>query len=131
MKSTPFDPKEDLAPIPFTERVCIFAKSLKENGLIWDPHPGCFVWDPTRALKVSSPFPNNIYFVLNVSHFEKLLGNKQTMRRRLVWLPTWYQARQLLQKLNTPPEEIQACYTEDPEQELLNLYTKILNGLSR
>ncbi|MHB2149373.1 hypothetical protein ACX8XP_09980 [Calditrichota bacterium LG25] len=129
MKSMPFNPKSDLPPIPFTERVCVFARNLKENGLVWDPHPGCFVWDPTRAIKLSSPFPNDIYFVLNVGHFEKLLGNKEAIRRRLVWIPTWYQARLLLQKLGASAEEISACCSEDPEQELLNLYTKILNEL--
>ncbi len=129
MKSTPFNPKTDLSPIPFTERVCVFARNLKENGLVWDPHPGCFVWDPSRSVKVSSPFPNNIYFMLNVGHFERLLGSKEMIRRRLVWIPTWFQARQLLQKIGITSEEINACHSEDPEQELLNLYTKILNEL--
>lgn len=67
--------------------------------------------------------------MLNVGHFERLLGSKEMIRRRLVWIPTWFQARQLLQKIGITSEEINACHSEDPEQELLNLYTKILNEL--
>ncbi|MCU0645312.1 MAG: hypothetical protein MUC94_13775, partial [bacterium] len=66
MKSTPFNPKTDVAPIPFTTQVFQAARLMKEKGLKWQPHAGCFVWDEQQIIEVASPFPNRVYFILNL-----------------------------------------------------------------
>lgn len=98
MKSTPFDPETDLPPIPFTHALCETALSLKKSGLPWEPHVGCFVWDPEETIPVDSPFPNRIYFILNLGHFLKFYASKAEMAQRLVWLPTWDQAKLLVER---------------------------------
>ena len=92
MKPTPFNPETDLAPIPFTEKHCQAASKLKKAGLLWKPHVGCFVWDPEGYIKVDSPFPERIYFILNLGHFLRLFEATKKMVEKLVWLPTWHQA---------------------------------------
>jgi hypothetical protein len=51
-----FDPEKDLAPTPFDEQICRLALEMKSLGLIWQPHVGCFVWDPDNWIKPESPF---------------------------------------------------------------------------
>jgi hypothetical protein len=96
MKSTPFDPHRDYAPIPFDLRVLEAARALKDAGLPWRPHVGCFVWDPDEHMPVPSPFPERVYFVLNIGRFTELLGSVEAMQEKLVWVPTWTQAQALL-----------------------------------
>jgi hypothetical protein len=57
MKPTPFNPETDFAPIPFHLRHCQVAAELKQAGLPWTPHVGCFVWDRDGHITASSPFP--------------------------------------------------------------------------
>jgi hypothetical protein len=38
MQPTPFNPKSDLPPLPFEDRHCQLAASLKQAGLSWTPH---------------------------------------------------------------------------------------------
>jgi hypothetical protein len=59
-----FNPQRDLAPLPFDDRICQQALQMKAAGLHWQPHVGCFVWDPENFIKPESPFPNRIYFIL-------------------------------------------------------------------
>jgi hypothetical protein len=96
MKSTPFDEKTDYPPIPFQEKLCEIALRMKESGLEWRPHAGCFVWDPEKIIPAPSPFPNRVYFILNLNHFLKIFGSIKSMQEKLVWLPTWHQARLLI-----------------------------------
>ncbi|ACV68553.1 hypothetical protein [Desulfohalobium retbaense] len=125
MQPTPFDPEYDYPPLPFTEAICRLARELKRAGLPWHAHVGCFVWDPDRALPVESPFPHRIYFILNLGHFVKLLGDVDTLERSLVWLPTWYQIRTLAQERGVPvPQE-----HSNPETDLRDLYKAVLTHL--
>lgn len=96
MKPTPFDPAKDYPPIPFDQSVLEAARDLKRAGLPWNPHVGCFVWDPDEVMPVPSPFPQRIYFVLNLGRFTEILGSTEAVREELVWIPTWTQARALL-----------------------------------
>jgi hypothetical protein len=135
MKSTGFDPQSDIAPIPFELSHCLAAEQLKGAGLSWKPHVGCFVWDKIGAIEVLSPFPHNIYFILNLNRFLSIFGTIEEIEAKLVWLPTWYQARLLCSKLaillncsNRTDEPI------SPEDELLELYAALrghLNGHHR
>ena len=109
MKPTPFAAGTDLEPIPFSLEQCALAKELKEKGLEWKPHVGCFVWDEQGHIKVSSPFPYGIYFILNLGHFLRIFETIENMKEKLVWLPTWHQAKIICKNLNISQAEINAA----------------------
>ncbi len=133
MKLTPFNPDTDLSPIPFDLRHCKAAAQLKEIGLPWTPHVGCFVWDPDEIIEVTSPFPGRIYFILNVGHFLKIFGSLEEISKKLVWLPTYHQARLLCDQVGVDQEEVSAVLasaeTIRSGDELLVLYTMIRKRL--
>jgi hypothetical protein len=135
MRPTPFDLKSDIPPIPFDERHCELAFSLKKSGLLWKPHVGCFVWDRDQLIEVSSPFPGRIYFILNLGHFIRLLGSFEDIAERLVWLPTWHQARLLGTHLGIEEREISGIWSSPseivPGDELLELYGILLRALRK
>ena len=135
MNSTPFDEVKDRAPIPFTREHCMLAEQLKKAGLPWHPHVGCFVWDRDRFIQVSSPFPNRIYFILNMGHFLRLLGTVRDIKRQLIWLPTWYQARLLCVQLGVTDDKIHASRMNEGvrkvEDELSEIYGILLNALKQ
>ena len=133
MKPTPFNPDTDLPPIPFDLRHCQTAAELKDGGLPWTPHVGCFVWDPDRIIEVTSPFPGRIYFILNLGHFLRIFGSLEEISNKLVWLPTHHQARLLCDQLGVDQEEVSAALAlaENTRagNELLVLYKLIFNKL--
>ncbi|MBT8407635.1 MAG: hypothetical protein KJP05_09265 [Deltaproteobacteria bacterium] len=133
MKPTPFNSKTDLPPIPFDLRHCQAAAQLKERGLPWTPHVGCFVWDPDEIIEVTSPFPNRIYFILNLGHFLRIFGSLEKISRKLVWLPTYHQARLLCDQVGVDQEEVSALLASADNiragEELLVLYKMILSKL--
>lgn len=133
MKSTPFDPANDLPPIPFTDQLLQAAKGMKEKGLKWQPHVGCFVWDDQQMIEVPSPFPNRVYFILNLGHFLKRFETIENIADKLVWLPTWHQARQICHRLNIPYAKIlhviQSSNPAEPGTELIGLYRQISEAL--
>ncbi len=135
MNPTPFNPETDFPPIPFDERHCRAALQLKEAGLPWRPHVGCFVWDREGCIEVPSPFPERIYFILNLGHFLRLLGSIEDVVQKLVWLPTWHQARQIGAKLGIEDKELSDIFSGSavpgPGQDLLALYGKIMENLRR
>ena len=133
MKPTPFDEQKDYAPTPFDRRHCETAARLKEAGLRWWVHVGCFAWDPDGWLTETSPLPNRIYFILNLSHFARLLGGVQGISKKLVWLPTWHQARLLCRQHGVPDEEVASIWSSaepmGPGDELIALYELLLDRL--
>ena len=132
MKSTPFNPETDIAPIPFTDEVCHLAKQLKEKNLKWQPHVGCFVWDELRLVEAASPFPHRIYFILNLGHFLRRFQTTRNIANRLVWLPTWHQALEIYKQLNIPHEKlVNALRKKDPRESemLVSLYQIILEHM--
>lgn len=133
MKPTPFDVLQDLPPLPFTRRHCEAAARLKAAGLPWQPHVGCFVWDRDEHIAVPSPFPERIYFILNLGHFVQILGSKEEVAARLIWLPTWHQARLLAQTRGITQQAVAALWqgeAVEPGEELLALYELLLKALS-
>jgi len=133
MKSTPFDVDKDIEPIPFTDELCSQAQKMKENGLDWTPHVGCFVWDPEHHIDVDSPFPNRIYFILNLGHFHRIFTDSKNMVAKLVWLPTWHQARLVAVKIGVPAEKIETLVQGaiQPGLELSRLYELINRYLTK
>ena len=133
MKPTPFNPETDLPPIPFDLRHCKAAALLNDRGLTWTPHVGCFVWDPDEIMEVTSPFPSRIYFILNLGHFLRIFGSLEEISRKLVWLPTYHQARLLCDQVGADQEEVSAVLASAASiragDELLVLYKMILSRL--
>ena len=133
MKAVPFDPGKDLAPIPFEPRHVKLAETLKGLGLPWAPHVGCFVWDAQGTIEAGSPFPENIYFILSLPRFISIFGSTDAMSEKLVWLPTWHQARLLCRRLGVEDEEIAAIWTSgrtmNPGDELQAVYEKLADAL--
>ena len=129
MKRIAFNPKTDPAPIPFDRRILIGAFNLKRHGLPWRPHIGCFVWDCEDQIAAPSPFPLNIYFVLNLNRFTSIFGNMEKMKEALVWVPTWHQAIALCGTLGItvgPSEQTKAIPSPDFSVEAyLTLYNRI------
>jgi hypothetical protein len=132
MKPTPFDPQTDLAPVPFSKNVKLRAKELKDKGLIWKPHVGCFVWDEHGIIKVPSPFPGDIYFILNLGHFLKIFDSIENMKDRLVWIPTWHQGRLIARQLGITQDAFMQVFDKhgtEADSELVALYELISNYL--
>lgn len=133
MKPIPFDPLRDLAPTPFETRHVRLAEKLKRLGLPWAPHVGCFVWDQQGIIKVGSPFPENIYFILSLPRFIRIFGSIEAIQEKTVWLPTWHQARMLCRRLGIENREIAAIWTSDrpmnPGDELQVIYEKLAAAL--
>jgi len=138
MKATAFQSEKDLPPIPITEALCRKALELKEHGLKWEPHVGCFVWDPEETIPAPSPFGGRIYFILNLNRFLQFYSDIESMKNRLVWLPTWHQAGQILGsagKSNSengvqrkgPTEE--PIFYGDSENDFIRLYDRVIAQL--
>lgn len=102
MKPTPFAQGQDFAPIPFDHRLYEAAEQLKKAGLSWQPHVGCFVRDPEVVIPEPSPFPDRVYFILNLNHFVRRFGSPEAVAERTVWLPTLHQCWELLSRHGRP-----------------------------
>jgi hypothetical protein len=130
MASKRFDPEKDLAPMPFDKRVCRQALEMKKTGLEWRPQVGCFVWDPDEYIKPASPFPGRIYFILSLARFIDIFDTIDKMAEKLVWLPTWHQARLVCRQLGITDEgserRRQQIPGTTPAEELLEVYGLIM-----
>ena len=133
MTSKRFNPETDLAPMPFDERICRRALEMKKFGLKWRPQVGCFVWDPDEFIKPASPFPGRIYFVLSLARFVEIFDTIEQIARKLVWLPTWHQARLVCRQLGINNEvfekQRQRCPSSQLVEELLGIYGLIVETL--
>ena len=127
--------ESDLPPTPFGRDHRELALRLKQAGLAWKPHTGCFVWDREGLIPADSPFPDRVYFILNLGHFLRLLGTAERVRERLVWLPTWHQARLSAERLGVDGKALRDIWeggeTLKPGEELLRLYEILLVALEK
>ncbi len=130
MTSKRFDPEKDLAPMPFDRRICQQALEMKKTGLEWRPQVGCFVWDPDEYIKPASPFPGRIYFILSLARFLDIFDTIEKMAEKLVWLPTWHQARLVCRQLGITDEVFESRRQQKPgatlAEELLEVYGLIM-----
>ena len=133
MTSKRFDPEKDLAPMPFGERICRRALEMKKAGLEWRPQVGCFVWDPDDYIKPVSPFPGRIYFILSLARFIEIFDTIEEKEKKLVWLPTWHQARLVCRQLVITDEGFERRRQQNPgatlAEELLEVYGLIIETL--
>lgn len=122
-----------LAPIPMDDHSMQLALQMKQAGLPWEPEVGSFVWDRQEIIAQPSPFPKRIYFILSMKPFLAIFGDVEAMKRRLVWLPTWYQARQIIHRLQIHDtdrgSQPHPNPSSSPEAELVGLYRHILQHL--
>ena len=133
MKPIPFDPATDVAPIPFEQRHLELARQMKQRGLSWKPHVGCFVWDPQAHIEAESPFPMRVYFILSLPRFVSMFGSPEAVVEKLVWLPTWHQARLMALRLGVDAEKIAGLWLPEaipaPGEELVGIYQLLLEAL--
>jgi hypothetical protein len=91
------------------------------------------VCDAQGTIEAGSPFPENIYFILSLPRFISIFGSTDAMSEKLVWLPTWHQARLLCRRLGVEDEEIAAIWTSgrtmNPGDELQAVYEKLADAL--
>jgi hypothetical protein len=130
MISKRFDPEKNLAPMPFDKRICRQALEMKKAGLEWRPQVGAFVWDPDEVIKPVSPFPGRIYFILSLARFIDIFDTIEKMAEKLVWLPTWHQARLVCRQLGITDEVFERRRQRNPgttlAEELLEVYGLIM-----
>lgn len=128
-----WDPEIPIPPAPFNEAHCRLALKLKEAGLSWKPQVGCFVWDRDGSIEASSPFGNNIYFILDMKPFLRRFGGIERISSALVWLPTWHQACWICERLGVDPDVVGGVNRGKAEamagEDLLDLYEVILSVL--
>lgn len=133
MKPIPFNSQKDLPPVVFDTKICLLAAEIKRLGIKWQPHVGCFVWDPDKHIKADSPFPHRIYFILSLPRFIDILGSIEAIAEKLVWLPTWHQARLLCQRLGVADQAVANILQDQPclsaGEELRQIYTLLLGAL--
>jgi hypothetical protein len=114
------------SPIPISEDVLELARALNEAGLGWEPQVGSFVWDPLERIQAPSPFPNRVYFVLNIKRFLQIFGSIETMKKELIWIPTSNQLMNVLAKRNI---KLEWPRSYDPKKDLISQYRAVLEGL--
>ena len=133
MKPIPFNPATDIAPVPFNQRHLQLAREMKQRGLAWRAHVGCFVWDAEEYIEPESPFPLRVYFILSLPRFLSLFGSLEALAEKLVWLPTWHQARLIAVRLGVRQDMISGLWSSEvvvsPGDELLGIYRLILKVL--
>lgn len=135
MKAIPFNSQKDIPPILFDAEICRLAGEMKRVGINWQPHVGCFVWDPDEIIKIDSPFPHRIYFILSLPRFIDIFGSIEAIVEKLVWLPTWHQARMLCHQLGVTDDDLanewQSGTVFSPGEDLHQIYRRIGDALQK
>ncbi len=120
---------------PFNETLCHLAVDLKAVGLNWIPRVGHYVWDNTGIISYPSPFPNRIYFILNINRFLDIFQSIDRMTEQLVWLPTWHQAQEICSDLKIDNTLLKTKFCEQDGFEtgnyLKTIYRIILSNLQK
>jgi len=119
----------------FSQQDIDAARRLRELGLSWFPAPGHFVFDEAGVIEQPSPFQDGVYFILELKHFLRRTGCLDRLKSALFWLPTWHDARELLQSQGVADAEVadalQNAGSIESRGELLTLYRLIAIGLQR
>jgi hypothetical protein len=92
------------------------AKQLRDLGLRWEPQ-----------------LQDGVYFILDLKHFLRRAGLLDRLKQSMVWLPTWHQARRILQTMGvdngTVAHALQAPSVLEHHQELRALYELVATRL--
>ncbi len=90
----------------FSNDEIAIARRLHQCGLPWEPRAGHYVYDRTGFCKQTSPFQEKVYFILNYDYFMKAVGGVERFKQIMFWLPTWYDARQLLHDFGVTDQQV-------------------------
>ena len=82
------------------------AQKLKADGLSWTPSVGHFVWDQDNLINASSPFHDRVFFILDLKHFLRRSGTIERLAQGCCWLPTWYDAREVLRAFAISDQQV-------------------------
>jgi hypothetical protein len=119
----------------FSRQEIALAQYLRHLGLPWQPQVGHFVWDATRVIEIDSPFQAGVYFILDLKHFLRRVGSLAALQAAMIWLPTWHDARAILQDLGVSGQVIadtlQATAALQHGSELVTLYQLIATQLQQ
>ena len=111
------------------------ARALRQAGLPWVPAVGHYVFDELKQCKHPSPFQDGVYFILNYQYFMRDMGGEKRFQECMLWLPTWEDARGLLQDMNVSDREVAEMLMNekalDAGNERLALYGLLLERLQR
>ena len=117
----------------FSQEEIEMARELRRLGLKWEPCVGHYVYDENRSCPKGSPFQDRVYFILNYDCFMNHLGGVERFKEVMLWLPTWHDAREMLQSLGVSDEKValrlQGCRALESRKELLILYEMIAESL--
>jgi hypothetical protein len=117
----------------FTREEIETARRLRLLGLPWVPRAGHYVYDETGFCPKASPFHDRVYFILNYDYFMKQAGGVERFKQIMLWLPTWYDARELLRSLGVSDAEVSAGLHSqraiETGRELICLYEMIADRL--
>ena len=73
-----------------------------------------------------SHFQDRVFFILDLKHFLRRMGSVDGLKKTLTWLPTWYDARYLLQSHGVSDDQVADSLREaqaiERKTELLTLY---------
>ena len=118
----------------FTDEEITLARTLRDDGLPWEPAAGHYVYDETGFCKQSSPFQDRVYFILNYSYCMKAVGGVERFKEIMIWLPTWYDAREILRTYRVPDQQVREYLVNDQAIERgierLSLYELIASRIS-
>ena len=121
--------------MPFSTQLLNLAAEFKRLGLPWEPSVGNYVYDAAGAVTQSSPFQDRVYFLLNYDCFMQKVGGLARFKEIMTWLPTWSDARAILQAFGVANAEVSATLIRtdaiNTDTELLVLYEMIAEQLRR
>ena len=106
------------------------AISFKAGGVPWRPSAGHYVLDRQSIVQRESPFQPGVYFILNLPHFMKLAGGLDSLIEKMVWLPTWEQARDILRESGLSDQSLQSILQESQSIAEANELTKLYELIS-
>ncbi|AQT70198.1 hypothetical protein STSP2_03403 [Anaerohalosphaera lusitana] len=90
----------------FTGHEIELARQIKEAGIEWTPEVGQYVFDTHGIIDKPSPFQDHVYFILSMSQFVRIFGSAEEIAANCVWLPTWEQCRQILERRGVTNEQL-------------------------
>ncbi|HQH72941.1 MAG TPA: hypothetical protein PK360_12760 [bacterium] len=90
----------------FSDEEIRAAIELKQKGLNWEPQVGHYVWDEAGLIDTPSPFQEKVHLIHDQEHFSRRSERLAMLQASLVWLPTWHDARALLNQMGISNETI-------------------------
>lgn len=91
----------------FSDAEISAAKSLRADGLEWNPAVGHYCFDEGGLVEAPSPFQDRVYFILDLRHFLRRANTIERLVAEMCWIPTWRQTRDLLRARGITDQQVQ------------------------